>query len=103
MSWELLNQRSKAGKEMDDRLLAPSPTLAGILIMHIAVTQHSLLGQEREAIAWLEPSHILHVSTSNSTGWASRVRFLGQVFFSSNPYSSHILGISVLGPGYLGL
>lgn len=48
---------------MDGRLLAPSPTLAGILLMHIAVTQHLLLGQEGEAIAWLEPSHILHVST----------------------------------------
>lgn len=78
--WELLNQSSEADKEMDGRLLAPSPTLAGILIMHIAVTQHSLLGQEGEAIAWLEPSHILHVSTSNSTGWASGVRFPRQVF-----------------------
>lgn len=63
---------------MDGWFLAPSPTLAGILI-HTTVTQHPVLGQEGEAIAWLEPSHVLHVSTSDSTGWAHRVRFLGQV------------------------
>lgn len=85
---------------MDGRLLAPSPTLAGILIMHIAMTQHSLLGQEGEAIASLEPSHILHVSTSEQYRLGQQGEVPRASIFSSNPYSSHILGISVLGPGY---
>lgn len=77
---------------MDGWLLAPSPTLAGIL-MHITVTQHPVLGQEGEAIAWLEPSHVLHVSTSDSTGWANRVRFLRQVSFPLPPiFFSHSFG-----------
>ena len=84
---------------MDGWLLAPSPTLAGIL-MHITVTQHPVLGQEGEAIAWLEPSHVLHVSTSDSTGWAKRVRFLGQVSSPSHRLSSHVLLGSVLGSGF---
>lgn len=99
--WELLNQSSDAGKERDGRLLHPPPPwLEFSSCTQLWLSTHCWVRREKLLRGWNLPTFCIwahRTAQARPAGWGSWASI-----FSSNPYSSHILGISVLGSGYLG-